>query len=214
VRYAAVTSCTLVRCRHSALGLTQFAGLKSLGTVGAPRSDASCIFLVLTGGPSQLDTWDMKPDAPPEIRGPYRPIKTNVPGMEISEIFPRTAKIADKFAIIRSMYHNGAADHQTGLQMIRTGRLAADGVKHPNLGQTVTKLREVRGDILSGLLLPADSGIQRPEALNLEHEALGVREKYGSHRFGRDCLRARRLIESGSRFVTVNMFDTVFNETT
>ena len=57
---------------------------------------------MLIGGPSQLDTFDMKPNAPVEIRGPYKPIKTNVPGIEISENFPRTAKHADKFSLIRS----------------------------------------------------------------------------------------------------------------
>jgi Protein of unknown function (DUF1501) len=59
----------------------------------------------MTGGPSQLDTWDMKPDAPSEVRGPFRPIRTNVRGIEISEIFPRMAKHADKYAIIRSVHH-------------------------------------------------------------------------------------------------------------
>src|SRR6187455_1085795 len=57
----------------------------------------NCIMLVLVGGPSHLDTFDMKPDAPSDVRGPFRPIKTNVKGIEISEIFPRTAKHADKY---------------------------------------------------------------------------------------------------------------------
>src|ERR1035438_1347920 len=78
------------------LGLTQFLGVKAKGAVDHARPDASCILLMLVGGPSQLDTFDMKPGAPSEIRGPYRPIKTNVPGVEISEIFPRTARHADK----------------------------------------------------------------------------------------------------------------------
>ena len=53
--------------------------------------DVNCIMLFLVGGPSQLDTWDLKPEAPEEIRGPFRPIATNVPGMQITEIFPRLA---------------------------------------------------------------------------------------------------------------------------
>lgn len=76
----------------------------------------SCIVLRLTGGPSQLDTWDMKPDAPSEIRGPFRPIRTNVPGIEISEIFPRMARHADKYAIIRSVHHT-AATHAEAEQL-------------------------------------------------------------------------------------------------
>jgi hypothetical protein len=80
------------------------------------RPGASCIVLRLTGGASQLDTWDMKPDAPSEIRGPFRPIKTNVPGIEISEIFPRMARHADKYAIIRSVHHT-ATTHAEAEQL-------------------------------------------------------------------------------------------------
>ena len=80
------------------LGLTlpQFMDLKAMGAVN-PKKDINCIQLMLVGGPSQIDTWDMKPDAPAEIRGPFKPIRTNVPGIQISEIFPRMAKHADKF---------------------------------------------------------------------------------------------------------------------
>jgi len=72
------------------LSLSDWFGLRALGATAS--NDVNCILLMLIGGPSQLDTFDMKPNAPAEIRGPYRPIKTNVPGIEISENFPRTAK--------------------------------------------------------------------------------------------------------------------------
>lgn len=111
-------------------GLTHLMGAKAKGAVDNSK-DTNCIMLMLVGGPSQLDTWDMKPNAPIEIRGPYKPIKTNVPGMEISENFPRMAKHADKFAIVRSMYHTAAAVHDTGHQMMQTGRLFQGGVEHP-----------------------------------------------------------------------------------
>jgi hypothetical protein len=84
-----------------------------------PRvSTNNCILLVLTGGPSHLDTWDMKPEAPREIRGPFRPIRTNVPGIEISEIFPRMAKHADKYTLIRSVYSDSEPVHENGLSII------------------------------------------------------------------------------------------------
>jgi uncharacterized protein (DUF1501 family) len=83
-----------------------------------PPAKRSCILLVLTGGPSQLDTFDMKPNAPSEIRGPFRPIRTNVPGIEISEIFPLMAKHADKYALIRSVYSDSAPVHEEGLAAI------------------------------------------------------------------------------------------------
>src|SRR5262249_11688393 len=88
------------------LSLTDPAALKAAGAV-RPDKAVNCICLFLVGAPSQLDTWDMKPDAPSEVRGPYKSIKTNVPGIEISEIFPRMATHADKFALIRSVHYAG-----------------------------------------------------------------------------------------------------------
>lgn len=67
------------------------------------RSHKAIINVYLPGGPPHIDMWDLKPDAPAEIRGEYRPIATNVPGMEICELFPKLAAMADKFAIIRSI---------------------------------------------------------------------------------------------------------------
>src|ERR1043165_7931700 len=73
----------------------------------AVASKKCCIFLLLCGGPSHLDTWDLKPDAPAEIRGPYKPAATTVPGMRISELAPRMATLAKQFALVRSMTHPG-----------------------------------------------------------------------------------------------------------
>src|SRR5438270_13922785 len=100
------------------LSLTDWFGLRALGATGA--ADTNCILLMLIGGPSQLDTFDMKPNAPVEIRGPYKPIKTNVPGIEISENFSRTAKHAGKFSLIRSAYLTAAAVHDTAHRMMQT----------------------------------------------------------------------------------------------
>lgn len=92
----------------------------------SPRTNGkSCILLVLTGGPSHLDTWDTKPDAPNEIRGPFRPIRTNVPGIEISEIFPRMARHADKYALIRSVYSDTAPVHEDNLGLIDAATASA-----------------------------------------------------------------------------------------
>src|SRR5438874_9880706 len=85
-------------------------------------SDINCILLFLVGGPSHIDTWDPKPNAPAEVRGPFQPIATNVPGIQISEIFPKMARHADKFSLIRSLYHTATAVHDTGYQMMQTGR--------------------------------------------------------------------------------------------
>lgn len=236
------------------LGLTRFSPLHAMTPVNAATTDTSCIFLMLVGGPSQLDTWDPKPNAPREIRGPYKPIKTNVPGIEISEIFPRTAQLADKFAIIRSMTHSAEPVHATGLQMMQTGRLLEAGTEYPHIGFVAAKLKPSRAGVPSHVLLPGligktggnlphgqtagflgsdfdpflPAGMPRSTFLNrgregavaenplfdLRREPPAVREKYGMNRFGQSCLLARRLVEAGVRFVTVNMFDTVFNEFT
>ena len=70
------------------------------------------------GAPSHLDLWDMKPDAPKEIRGPFKPIRTKSDAFEISEILPLHAEIADKFSLVRSCHHDGAAVHDAGWQMM------------------------------------------------------------------------------------------------
>ncbi|HLM98664.1 MAG TPA: DUF1501 domain-containing protein [Bryobacteraceae bacterium] len=284
------------------LGLNQLFGLKALGAVDNAKSDINCIMLMLVGGPSQLDTWDMKPNAPAEIRGPYKPIKTNVSGIEISENFPLMAKHADKYALIRSVYHTAAAVHDTGHQMMQTGRLFQGGIEYPHIGCVLSKLKGPKGDVPAHVLMPhpigntggnmphgqtagflgktfdpfvlnadpSDPNFRVPdmlppdylsalrvdrrrnwremvdhtvskfetsqdarlldatfhqaytlmssqkarEAFELAKEPEDVRQRYGLNRFGQSCLLARRLIEAGVRFVTINMFETVFDEIT
>ena len=75
---------------------------------------------MLEGGPSHIDMWDLKPDAPAEIRGPFKPISTVVPGTQISQILPLCSKIVDKFTILRSHSHKDNA-HQTGRHWVLTG---------------------------------------------------------------------------------------------
>ena len=108
----------------------------------APK-DTSVILLWLDGGPSHMDLYDMKPDAPVEYRGIWNPIRTNVPGIEISEMFPMQAKVADKFSIVRSLHHN-AGDHFTGGHWMLTGRGGVSGAnkngKYPSVGSIATKL--------------------------------------------------------------------------
>src|SRR5262245_25770673 len=78
---------------------------------GGSRDDINCILLFLVGAPSHLDTWDLKPDAPDNIRGPFRPTQTNVPGMQICEHFPLMSRMADRYSIVRSVYHRAAPIH-------------------------------------------------------------------------------------------------------
>jgi hypothetical protein len=80
----------------------------------------ACIFIFLEGGPSHIDMWDLKPDAPAEVRGPYKPISTSVPGTLIGEHLPLCAKIAHKYTIVRSHSHNDNG-HNTGYHYVMTG---------------------------------------------------------------------------------------------
>src|SRR5438093_1149494 len=104
--------------------------------------DFSVILFWANGGPSHLDTFDLKPAAPAEIRGPFRPIRTNVTGMHISEHLPRLARMADKFALIRSLHHN-RGEHSGGTHRFLTGypSVAANlqNAEYPDIGSIVAK---------------------------------------------------------------------------
>src|SRR5947199_6711702 len=143
-----------------ALGLTlsKLAALQALGAVAKGNDEKSCILIFNLGAPSQLDTWDMKPNAPAEIRGPFKPIKTNNPDIQISEIFPLHAKLADKFSLVRSCYHTAAGVHDTGHQMMQTGRLFTGGVNTPHAGCAVSYLLGRRTDLPAHVLLPEPMG--------------------------------------------------------
>ncbi len=284
------------------LGLTLPGWMAQKAAGAVTDRDVNCIMLFLVGGPSHIDTWDPKPKAPAEVRGPFQPIATSVPGMQISEIFPRMAKHADKFSLIRSVYHTATAVHDTGHQMMQTGRLFTGGIEHPHAGCVLGYLKGQRGEVPAHVLLPRPIGrtggnmphgqsagylgkqhdpfvlnadpsdpkfkvpdllppeyisairaerrqklreavdgamaafeknvqakqlddnfhlayrlMSSPrarEAFALDKEPDAMRDRYGRTRFGQSCLLARRLIERGVRFVTVNMFETVFDEIT
>jgi Protein of unknown function (DUF1501) len=283
------------------LGLPAMNALEARGAIKSDR-EMNCILLFLVGGPSQVDTWDPKPDSPAEIRGPFRPIATKAPGIQITEIFPRLAAMMDQVALVRSVYHTAAAVHDTGHQMMQTGRLFTGGIEHPHYGAVVARQRGPRADMPPHVLLPrpigptggnlphgqsagylgktfdpflldadpnergfkvpdllppdyvsavrqsrrrslrsaiegdlrafeasADARLldasfegayklvaspQARQAFEISAEPGALRDRYGRTRFGQSCLLARRLIERGVRFVTVNMFETVFNEIT
>ncbi len=136
--------------------------LKAQGAVEPNHDERAVIMIFNLGAPSQLDCWDMKPDAPAEIRGPFKPIKTKAPGIEISEIFPTHAEHADKFSLVRSCYHTAAAVHDTGHQMMQTGRLFTGGVNTPHAGCALAYLRGRKTDLPAHVVLPEPMG--RPAA--------------------------------------------------
>ncbi len=128
----------------ASVGLSQILRAKEESAqFGLASKDTSVILMWLDGGPSHLDLYDLKPEAPAEYRGIWNPIRTNISGFEISELFPLQAKIADRFSIVRSLHHN-SGDHFTGGHYMLTGRGGASGAdtagKYPFVGSMATRL--------------------------------------------------------------------------
>ena len=142
------------------LSLPQLLAAEDAQKVGS--SHKAIINIYLPGGPPHLDMFDMKPDAPREIRGEFNPIKSNVPGMEFCELFPNLAKCADKFAIIRSL---ADCDGRHDPHQCMTGRKKLDPVGvppggWPNFGAWVSKLQKSRLDVPANvaMMYPSKGG--------------------------------------------------------
>jgi hypothetical protein len=254
----------------------------------------SVILIWQGGGPSHIDTWDPKPEAPAEIRGTFDPIDTAVSGVRVSEHLPLTAKQMDKISLIRSVTTNEGA-HERGTHYMLTGFTPLPGFEVPGYGAVASKFRGGRSalppyiaipnalsyggeagflgaalnpfspsgdpasanfsvrdlDLPGGMTLEqADrrrslreaidgsfkkfekgsdtiratgefynrayqllSSTEARAAFDLKKEPNEVRDAYGRNRFGQSCLLARRLVETGVRFVTVSIggWDTHFN---
>jgi uncharacterized protein (DUF1501 family) len=154
-----LTFADVLRCRAASTG----------GTPGK-----SIIMVYLNGGPSHIDLYDLKPDAPVEYRGEFKPVRTNVPGFDISELFPLQAKIADKLAVIRNMKYQN--EGHTGPELW-TGFLRGD---RPAVGSVVSKLRAdagVRAPVPPFVYLGDANHVGRPSFLGKAHEAYMPGEK-------------------------------------
>ncbi|WP_298869212.1 DUF1501 domain-containing protein [uncultured Gimesia sp.] len=270
------------------LTLADLLAARAMAGVGDPET--SVILFWMWGGPSQLETYDMKPDAPSAYRGPFNPIQTKVPGMEIVEHFPRQAKIADRFSIIRTLHH-GMSAHNDGSITVLSGKEPAapdptstNKSTHPDFGMIASYMRGSRSDGL-----PQYIGVHRspfmtaPNYLGLMHKAFhsgdptvkgyapnnmklaagidgqrlndrrslvtqfdqfrrdldldgslggtedfrraafqmltsskvadafdisqedeSLRDRYGRHRWGQNCLLARRLVEAGAAVINID----------
>lgn len=129
------------------IGLPQLLYMQSeLAAEGADQ-DVNCIFIFILGGMPHQDMWDLKPDAPAEVRGDFNPISTAVPGIQVSDVLPGISKVTDKLAILRSMTH-GDSDHGRGFHIMMTGKKAGLGDfngnqnnnQHPCLGSMISSV--------------------------------------------------------------------------
>lgn len=117
--------------------------------LGSGAAEKSCILVWLCGGPSHLDTWDLKPDAPEGIRGPYKPAATAVPGLRLSELHTRMAPLAKHFAVIRSMKHVGnISNHFDAMHHCLTGQAGAPD-DAPYIGSVLSHVRPSKRNIAS-----------------------------------------------------------------
>jgi hypothetical protein len=146
-------------------------GLPDLLRAGAPRPgggasgpERSCIFIVQYGGGSHIDSLDPKPEAPEDIRGPYRPIDTAAPGMQLAELLPQLATLADRFAIIRSMTH-GNGGHDGGMHVAMTGH-SVPTEETPYFGSVVARVRPTTRNMPSYVWLQNLAGDVQPRYLN------------------------------------------------
>lgn len=258
------------------------------GPSATPTGKAkSCVLIWLDGGPSHLETFDLKPDAPSEVRGPLESIETTVPGVRISECLPNTAAMLDRIAIIRSMT-SPLGEHNFGTHYLMTGYKPTPVLEYPAVGAVLAQVQSQSAGVLppniavpsfrvgggrltGGGYLPSqtrpfsvggdpaksdfqvrdldfykgldltrldrrrqfvnaidsfsrtadassaansDGDLERAyrlisspdakNAFNLSDEPRPVRQRYGNKSIGQCCLLARRLIERGVSFVTVN----------
>jgi hypothetical protein len=152
--------------------LLQIGGIGAMGLalpqmLRAERSSAqaakSCIFIVQYGGASHHDSWDLKPDAPDDIRGPYRPIATSVPGVQIGELMPKLAALANRYTLIRSMTHSNGG-HDGGMHVCMTGHTAPT-VDTPYFGSIVARVRPSTANMPSYVWLQNLAGDVQPRYL-------------------------------------------------
>ncbi|MBM3738985.1 MAG: DUF1501 domain-containing protein [Acidobacteria bacterium] len=263
-----------------ALGINLPGYLRAAATA-KPNKELSVILVWQSGGCGQQDTFDMKPDAPKEYRGEFNPIPSNVPGIQVCEHLPRTARVMDKVTLLRSV-KSRENNHERAINYLLTGYLPLATIEFPSIGSVISKELGPRNGLppyvavpntfpsygagylggehnpfISGdanvtgykvrdLTLPADVDWTRvgnrryllnemdkrfraveaspdfkaldgfyhraydllsspvaKKAFDIESEPQKLRERYGRTPVGQGCLLARRLVESGVRFVTV-----------
>ena len=147
--------------RFGSVGGLSLAQVLRLQGADPSRKDVNCIFVFLIGGMPHHDMWDYKPDAPAEVRGDFSPIRTNVPGIGLTNLLPHTAKVTDKLAILRGLTH-GDPDHGRGYHIMMTGNTPGAGDfnstrnnnVHPSIGSMVARAADRGGPLPPYLSVP------------------------------------------------------------
>ena len=153
----------------SALSLGSFLRMSEAGQINAAAKAKSAIFINLPGGPSHMDTFDLKPNAPEEFRGEFNPIQTKVPGIEISEHLPKLASAMDKFVILRGVSHTLAA-HRLGSEYVNSGNRPLPSLEFPSYGSVVTNELGGPADLPPFVSIPRST--QTPGYLGVKYAPL------------------------------------------
>jgi len=286
LRYSALTAAGLLAGPR--FGFSPAAAAATTPAAQLAQAKAKAVIQIwLWGGPSHLDTFDPKPEAGQDYSGPLKAIPTNLDGLQICELLPQLAKLADKYSILHSLTH-GNNGHETAAYMVQTGHADGDRLVYPSMGAVVSLLRgyeagykgllppyivltqpqgrfseagflgsrykpfatggdparpvfAVQGIVAEGIstrrqeerrnllhqldtlgraMPPGDSVVaefrqteeeaydmilgEGAKIFDLSQEGPAMREWYGNHTFGQSCLAARRLVERGVRYVTIN----------
>jgi hypothetical protein len=138
-------------------GLRDHLTLAAHGAVNDGAKAKAAILIRLGGGPSHMDTFDLKPDAPETHRGEFKEIPTNVPGIRICEHLPKLAKGADKYVILRGVSHNLAA-HELGVSYLGTGNRPLPALRYPSYGSVVAKELGSPADLPPFVSIPSEAG--------------------------------------------------------
>lgn len=153
-------------------GLTLSSYLRMVNAGGTkPNGAKSAIFIELPGGPSHMDTFDLKPESPSEYRGEFKPIKTNIDGIEICEHLPKLASCMDKFALLRGVSHSVAA-HALGRSYVNTGNRPLPSLEYPGYGAVFTKENPGPDNLPPYVSIPRST--QKPGFLGVKHAPLNT----------------------------------------
>ncbi len=147
------------------------------GAIASGDAGKNAIFVYLPGGQSHHDTWDMKPDSKDEmVRGEFKPIDTNLPGLQVCEHLPYLSRQADKFALLRSVHHTLAA-HAPGQQYMRSGNKPSPALEYPNHGSVVAKELAAPVGIPPYVSLPvnrSNGGVETPGYLGVKYSSFAL----------------------------------------
>lgn len=161
------------------LGLSDL--LKARSAAGTSTSDTSVILFWMWGGPSQLETYDCKPDAPSEYRGPLRPIRTTVPGLDICEVFPLQARLGHRMSLVRSLHHqmsshnDGSIELLTGKTPLKEDVTSTAKSDHPDFGMIASRLRgAAAGGLPRYVGIPRVPFMVQPTYLGMTHSGFAA----------------------------------------